>query len=77
MSILGGKVTSRLITHRSSLLDQEDITRKSVAWLRGKVHDVKYHLTSTNYQAWFNEYLQTLTLPPNFPKEISESTANR
>ena len=60
-----------------SILDQEDITRKSVAWLRSKVHNPKYHLTSAKYQAWLNEYCQTITLSPNFTNEISEATANR
>ena len=62
---------------RNTLLDQEDITRKSVKWLREKVHDSKFNLTGKKFQIWFNDYLTTLQLPSSFQNKISEMTALR
>ena len=62
---------------RLALLNQEDITRKSVKWLREKVHNAKYFLTAAKFQSWLNEYLSTLNLPEHFPKAVSEVTAYR
>ena len=53
---------------RNTLLDQEDITRKLVKWLREKVHDRKFNLTVKKFQIWFNDYLTRLPATQFFSK---------
>ena len=62
---------------RDTVLDQEDVTRKAVRWLREKVHDRKFNLTHKRFQTWLNEYLQKLEFPDTIKKNVSEATAFR
>ena len=62
---------------RDIVLDQEDVTRKAVRWLRENVHDRKFNLTHKRFQTWLNEYLQKLEFPDTIKKNVSEATAFR
>ena len=64
---------------RSSILDEEDIREKSLAWLRSKAYSKSgTRLSAKIFQLYVNdELLPTADLPGNYCKSISLRTAYR